>query len=66
MSEINVEGEGLGKGKLRAGLERLESVGTNGRYKFSPQRHYGLSKDDAVVMEWRNGDWKLLMGADTK
>lgn len=54
------------KEKIRAALERLEFVGTNGLYKLSPQRHYGLTKDDAVVMEWRNGDWKLLMGADTK
>lgn len=54
------------KEKIRAALERLEFVGTNGLYKFSPQRHYGLTKDDAVVMEWRNGDWRLLMGADTK
>ena len=54
------------KEKIREALERLNFVGTNGVYRFSPQRHYGLTKDDAVVMEWRNGDWKLLMGADTK
>ena len=54
------------KEKIRESLERLNFVGTNGVYRFSPQRHYGLTKDDAVVMEWRNGDWKLLMGADTK
>ncbi len=56
----------LDKEKIREALERLNFVGTNGVYRFGPQRHYGLTKDDAVVMEWRNGDWKLLMGADTK
>lgn len=54
------------KEKIRSALERLQFIGTNGLYKFSPQKHYGLTKDDAVVMEWRNGNWKLLMGADTK
>lgn len=54
------------KEKLRTALEHLEFVGTNGLYKFSPQRHYGLTKDDAVVFEWRKGAWKLLMGATTK
>lgn len=54
------------KEKIRAALEGLNFIGTNGIYKFSPQRHYGLTKEDAVVMEWRKGGWKLLMGADTK
>lgn len=54
------------KEKIRSALERLDFIGTNGLYKFSPQKHYGLTKEDAVVMEWRNGNWKLLMGADTK
>jgi len=57
---------GFDKEKIRSALERLEFIGTNGLYKFSPQKHYGLTKEDAVVMEWRNGNWKLLMGADTK
>lgn len=54
------------KEKIRAALERLEFVGTNGLYRFGSDKHYGLQKQDAVVMEWRNGDWRLLMGADTK
>ena len=58
--------KGFDKEKIREALERLNFVGTNGIYRFSPQRHYGLTKEDAVVMEWRNGDWKLLMGAETK
>jgi branched-chain amino acid transport system substrate-binding protein len=53
------------KEKLRDALENLEFIGANGPYKFSPQRHYGLTKDDAVVFEWRNGGWKLLLGAST-
>jgi branched-chain amino acid transport system substrate-binding protein len=54
------------KSKLRDALENLNFIGTNGIYKFSPKRHYGLTKEDAVVFEWRGGDWKLLMGAETR
>lgn len=54
------------KEKIRQALEKLQFIGTNGLYKFSPQKHYGLTKGDAVVMEWRKGDWRLLMGAETK
>lgn len=54
------------KEKIRQALEKLEFVGTNGLYKFSSKSHYGLQKADAVVMEWRNGDWNLLMSAETK
>lgn len=55
----------LKKEDLRRALENLNFVGCNGVYKFSPEKHYGLTKDDAVVFEWRNGDWKLLMAAET-
>jgi branched-chain amino acid transport system substrate-binding protein len=55
------------KEKLRDALEHLNFIGTNGVYnKFSPKRHYGLTKDDAVVFEWRGTGWKLLMGAETR
>jgi len=55
------------KDKLRDALEQIKFIGTNGVYdKLSPKRHYGLTKDDAVVFEWRGGDWKLLMGAKTR
>ena len=54
----------LKKEDLRRALENLNFVGANGVYNFSPQKHYGLTKDDAVVFEWRDGDWKLLMAAE--
>jgi branched-chain amino acid transport system substrate-binding protein len=54
------------KEKIRQALEKLDFTGTNGLYKFSPQKHYGLVKEDAVVMEWTKGNWKMLMGAETK
>ena len=54
------------KEKLREALDHLSFVGTCGVYKFSPKDHYGLTKEDAVVFEWRNGDWHLLMSAETK
>ncbi len=56
----------LDKEKLRSALERLDFIGSNGVYKFSPEKHYGLNKKDAVVFEWRNGGWNLLMAAETK
>jgi branched-chain amino acid transport system substrate-binding protein len=56
----------LDKAKLRDALENLNFIGTNGVYKTSPKRHYGLTKGDAVVFEWRGGGWKLLMGAETR
>jgi branched-chain amino acid transport system substrate-binding protein len=56
----------LEKEKLRSALEKLDFIGTNGVYKFSPKRHYGLTTKDAVVFEWRNGGWNLLMAAETK
>ena len=57
----------LDKEKLRSALEQLNFIGSNGVYnQFSPKRHYGLTKDDAVVFEWRNGGWNLLMAAETK
>jgi len=54
------------KAKIRDALENLNFVGTNGVYKFSPKRHYGLVKEDAVIFEWRKGEWKMLMGAETR
>jgi len=54
------------KEKLREALEHLEFIGTNGVYQFSPEKHYGLTKGDAVVFEWHNGGWKLLMDATTR
>ena len=38
------------KETIRSALEHLEFIGTNGLYKFTPQKHYGLQKEDAVVM----------------
>lgn len=54
------------KEKIRSALEKLDFIGTNGVYKFSSKRHYGLKKNDAIVMEWRNGNWNLLMSAETR
>jgi len=57
----------LEKEKLRDALEHINFIGVNGVYdKLSPKRHYGLTKDDAVVFEWRSDGWKLLMGAKTR
>jgi len=47
--------------KIRDVIENLRGyVGINGTYHFSPTKHNGLSKDDFVMVEVKNGDWSLL------
>jgi branched-chain amino acid transport system substrate-binding protein len=55
------------KEKLRSALENLRFVGTNGVYnELSPRRHYGITKEDVVLYDWRNGRWNLLMAPAIK
>ena len=46
--------------KIRAALENMKDFkGVGGNFSFSPTSHSGLSKDDAVVINWRNNGWRL-------
>jgi branched-chain amino acid transport system substrate-binding protein len=50
------------RGKIRTGLE--ESIqgykGVGGIFNFTPQKHWGLAKSDVVMIEWRQGKFRLL------
>lgn len=50
------------RGKIRAGLEEhiKQYKGVGGIFEFSPQRHWGLGKGDVVMIEWRQGAFRLV------
>ena len=50
------------RGKIRAGLEEhvREYKGVGGVFTFSPQKHWGLAKNDVVMIEWRQGKFRLV------
>jgi branched-chain amino acid transport system substrate-binding protein len=31
-----------------------------GVFTFSPQKHWGLAKSDVVIIEWRQGKFRLV------
>ncbi len=53
---------GSERGKIRAGLEEhiREYRGVGGIFQFSPQKHWGLAKRDVVMIEWRQGKFRLV------
>ncbi|HTG11863.1 MAG TPA: ABC transporter substrate-binding protein, partial [Candidatus Eisenbacteria bacterium] len=53
---------GSDRGKIRAGLEEhvREYKGVGGVFTFSPQKHWGLAKSDVVMIEWRQGKFRLV------
>ena len=50
------------RGKIRSGLEEhvREYRGVGGIFHFSPQKHWGLAKSDVVMIEWRQGKFRLV------
>jgi branched-chain amino acid transport system substrate-binding protein len=48
--------------QIRAGLEtHIRSFpGVGGVFSFSPTRHWGLEKSDVVMIEWRQGRFRLV------
>ena len=48
--------------KIRSGLETeiKEFRGVGGIFTFSPQKHWGLAKSDVVMIEWRQGKFRLV------
>jgi branched-chain amino acid transport system substrate-binding protein len=50
------------RGKIRSGLEESikEFKGVGGVFTFSPQKHWGLAKSDVVIIEWRQGKFRLV------
>jgi branched-chain amino acid transport system substrate-binding protein len=49
------------RGKIRDAMEKITGyVGVTGTFNFSPQDHNGLAKEAFVMVEIRQGAWKLL------
>jgi branched-chain amino acid transport system substrate-binding protein len=50
------------RAKIRSGLEEniREYRGVGGIFHFSPQKHWGLAKSDVVMIEWRQGRFRLV------
>lgn len=56
-----LEGSGGDREKIRAALEKLSGhVGVTGTFNFSPTDHNGLGKDAFVMVQIKDGKWKLL------
>jgi branched-chain amino acid transport system substrate-binding protein len=57
-----IQAAGGGREKIRAGLETQikEFKGVGGIFTFSPQKHWGLAKSDVVMIEWRQGKFRLV------
>lgn len=55
-------GGGSERGKIRTGLEEhvRDYKGVGGVFQFSPQKHWGLAKHDVVMIEWRQGKFRLV------
>ena len=62
VTQAITRGGGSERGKIRAGLE--EHIrgyrGVGGIFNFSPQKHWGLAKSDVVMIEWRQGKFRLV------
>ncbi len=48
--------------RLRDEIEKntVNFYGTGGVFTYSPTDHNGLKAKDLVMIEWRNGDWRLI------
>jgi branched-chain amino acid transport system substrate-binding protein len=56
-----LEGSGGDREKIRAALEKINGhVGVTGTFNFSPTDHNGLGKDAFVMVQIKDGKWKLL------
>ena len=60
LAAVALRAGGKDKAKIRNALEGIKNLeGVGGTFNFGPARHSGLSKDDGVVINWKNGEWKL-------
>ncbi len=56
-----LKGTGGDKEKIRANLEATQNhIGATGEFNFSDQDHNGLSPSAFVMVEIKNGTWKLI------
>ncbi len=56
-----LEGTGGDREKIRAALEKISGhVGISGTFNFTPTDHNGLGQDAFVMVQIKDGKWKLL------
>lgn len=56
-----LQGSGGDREKIRAALENIRGhVGVTGTFNFSPTDHNGLGRDAFVMVQIKEGKWKLL------
>ncbi|MCK5316516.1 MAG: hypothetical protein KAJ55_01310, partial [Anaerolineales bacterium] len=57
-----LEKAGADRAKIRDEVEKITGhVGMSGIFRFSPQDHNGLNKEEAfVVVKIVNGDWQVI------
>lgn len=61
MAKYALETGGDDRQKIRAALEGLQGFkGLGGNFGFSPARHSGLNKSDAIIMTWQDGRFRLV------
>jgi branched-chain amino acid transport system substrate-binding protein len=56
----NIKGP-VNRESLRDAIEKVEVVGANGRFRFSPKDHGGLdsSSNPLVMLQWSKGKWQV-------
>jgi branched-chain amino acid transport system substrate-binding protein len=56
----NIKGP-VNRESLRDSIEKVEVVGANGRFRFSPKDHGGLdsSSNPLVMLQWSKGKWQV-------
>ena len=56
-----LQGSNGDREKIRTALEKINGhVGVTGTFNFSPTDHNGLGKDAFVMVQIKDGKWKLL------
>ncbi len=60
LARLALEKGGKDRAKVREALEGITAYhGTGGVFTFTPERHSGLSKDDIVMLNWKDSRFNL-------
>jgi branched-chain amino acid transport system substrate-binding protein len=61
IAKLALEKGGSDRAKIRDALEGMRNFkGLGGNFSFSSERHSGLTKNDAVIMTWKDGKFRLV------
>jgi branched-chain amino acid transport system substrate-binding protein len=57
----SIDDDKLSRSSIRDAIEKVNVVGTNGKFKFSPENHGGLDSDSGsfVMLRWLDGKWRM-------